>query len=373
METHYAETYMPDEDKIEEECNETYSTFQKNTLLIIAGCNGTISFATCLVAVSLVICLRLYKIFTYRLAMYQVLAGMMFSFSVMLFFGSIGYNRNDLLYVIVCKMQAFLTSYFLWVKLFFTMNLMFHLLCLSVFMKNFKRLEMFYVLFSTLFPLTFTWIPFLHDNYDIAGAWCWIRDWKDDCASKHYLEGIIEQFALWYGPLVVFLVISVVMALVIFSVLLWRIYRIFSFETLPLLDSNGLRGRQKKMLRDLIPLLAYPIIFCLISLVPVTNRVYNAISHTPSYDLTVFHAVTNYSMGFFSASVLITHVIVVKCSKDNIRSSMIVNGDSTVVPAVPATTKSSATVFVIPAESDIDRLFSDIFNNSTVFGICFAL
>ena len=47
--------------------------------------------------------------------MYQVLAGMQFSFSVMLFFGSIGYNRNNLQYVIVCKMQAFLTAYFLWV------------------------------------------------------------------------------------------------------------------------------------------------------------------------------------------------------------------------------------------------------------------
>ena len=342
-----------------ESCNETYARYQKNTIVIIAGCNATISFATCLVAISLVICFRLYKIFTYRLAMYQVLAGMMFSFSAMFSFVSINYNRSQLASVIVCKMQAFVTTYFLWVKLLFSMNLMFHLLCLSVFMKNFKKLEMFYVLFSTLFPLVFTWIPFLHDNYDIAGAWCWIRDWKDDCASKHYLEGIIEQFALWYGPLVVFLVISIVMALVIFSVLLWRMCRMFSSESHPLLDSN-LQQRQKKMLRDLIPLLAYPIIFCLITLVPVINRVYNAISHIPSYDLTIVHAFTNFLMGFFSGTVLIIHVFFIRFYNQDNRSNITINENPYSAPTVRRSSKTTtATAFIIPPESEIDELFNN--------------
>ena len=270
------------------------------------------------------------------------------------YFGSINYNHGELAYVIVCKMQAFIITYFLWVKLFFTMNLIFHLLCLSVFIKNFKKLE-FFMCFSQPFPLTF---KFLHDNYDIAGAWCWIRDWKDDCASKHYLEGIIEQFALWYGPLVVFLVISIVMALVIFSVLLWRMCRMFSSESHPLLDSN-LQQRQKKMLRDLIPLLAYPIIFCLISVVPVINRVYNAISHTPSYDLTVVHSITNFSMGFFSGTVLIIHVFFVRCYNTN-HSNIINENQENGTSIRRSKTTGNSTAYLIPPESEIDQLFDNI-------------
>ena len=349
----------------DEICNETYTTVQKNSLLIIAGSNAFISFCVGTVAVTSVFCLKLHKIFTYRLAMYQVMSGMMFSFAVMLFFGSINYNKHKLGYKVVCQLQAFLSLYLVWVKLLFTLNLIIHLFCLVVFMKNFKKLELFYVLFSTLFPLSLAWIPFIHNNFNLAGAWCWIRDWKGNCASMHYMEGIVEQFVLWFGPLVVFLVIGIVIACVIFIVLVWRIYRLFSVDK-ALLEKSNLKLKHQEMLREVLPLLAYPIIFCLLSLIPIANRIYNAVSPSPSFELAVLHALTIYSMGMFSSIVLLVHVIVVKCckrktllSKPHRKSSKDDNYGATMIKAsiksVPAT---SDTAFVIPTESEVDRLLA---------------
>ena len=349
-------------------CNETYTNTQKNTLLIVAGCNGCVSFCMCVVAVSLVFCLRLYKVFTYRLAMYQVLSGMMFSCAVMLFFGSINYDGDSLPYVVVCKAQAFLTQYFLWVKLLFTMNLIFHLFCLAVFMKNFRKLELFYILLSTLFPLSFTWIPFIHNNYGVAGAWCWIRDWKDNCASQHYLEGIIEQFALWYGPLFVSLTVCIAITVIIFLVVLWRVCVCTMLSSHQPLLENNLKQRQKEMLQELLPLLAYPTIFCCISLIPIVNRIYDAVSHSTSFELSLVHAITNYSMGLFSSAVLIMHVLIVRFYQRSISNRKTpVNNDNTprgsTVRAVKGSTAggaSSSTVYLLPAESDVDKLFENI-------------
>ncbi len=337
----------------------TYTDTQKNTLLIIAGSNGSISFIMCIVAVSLVFFLKFHRKFTYRLALYQVLSGMMFSFSVILYFGTINYDSHSLPYNVVCKAQAFLTQYFLWVKLSFTMFLLFHLFCLAVFLKNFEKLEMLYILFSTLFPLTFTWIPFIHNNYDIAGAWCWIRDWKDDCAQRHYLEGIIEQFAIWYGPLFFFLTVSIVIALIAFSILLWRICRMLISSPQQALLVDNLKQKHKRMLKNLFPLLAYPIIFWLISLFPIINRVYDAISHSASFELSLIHSITNFSMGMFSSIVLIVHIAVVKCNeRSQLKRTHVYQrtGD----PTAQKSTTSYRTTYLVPEESEVDKLLDNI-------------
>ena len=47
-------------------CNETYSLAQKNTFSIVLESIGFVSFSSCVIAVSLVFCLRLHKLFIYR-------------------------------------------------------------------------------------------------------------------------------------------------------------------------------------------------------------------------------------------------------------------------------------------------------------------
>ena len=345
-------------------CSETYTQTQKNTLLAVAGCTGFISFCACVLAVTLVFHLKLYKIFTYRLAMYQVLSAMFVSFTVVLFFTLIDYNADSLADVIVCKAQATLYEYSMWMVLLFTFFLTFHLFCLAVFLKNYKKLELFYVLFSILFPLLFSWIPLIHNSYGVAGGWCWIRDWKDDCATQHYIVGIIEQYTLWYGPLFVCLTISIIATIIMLLVLLWRVCRQQSINQ-PLLGTY-LKNKHKETLKEVFPFLVYPAIFYFTSLFPFIHRIKDAVTKSPHFDVALVGSVTNSLIGFFSSTVLIIHMMVVKfCHQTTtVKSTRKTRGNIQVGPTMRPTQKSgtitatdTSTKYILPAESEVDELF----------------
>ena len=58
-----------------------------------------------------------------------------------------------------------------------------------------KIIECIYVLFILIFPLTYLWIPFLHDNYGLSGASCWMRALDDNCTNV----GLADQLIFAYG------------------------------------------------------------------------------------------------------------------------------------------------------------------------------
>ena len=69
-------------------------------------------------------------------------------------------------------------------------------------------LEICYVFVPIVISLLFVWIPFLHDAYGLAGAWCWIRQKDDNCDSL--LAGKIEQYVLGYGPVSFLCIVAMV-------------------------------------------------------------------------------------------------------------------------------------------------------------------
>ena len=296
------------------ECNDTYTKDQKNYILLVWGGTGFISFIMCLIAVSLVFCMRLHKYFTYRLAMYQILSSLCLSLVEMSFLSLLNYDGDVVYYQVACKTTSFLIEYFTWIKLLFTTSLVFHLFCLAVCLKNFQKLEIVYVLLPILFPCLFSWIPFIHNSYGVAGAWCWIRDWKDNCATEKYVEGIIEQFVLWYGPFTISLTLSVVAVFIILIVLAWRTYASRNKEYEHLIENHE-RNQNKKAMKELLPLLAYPVIFYVLCLFPLIDRVYNAISSNAQFELSFGHALTESLWGFCSSWALIIHILVMKKKK----------------------------------------------------------
>ena len=343
----------------ETQCNKTdiYSTTEKNYILLIKGSTGFGSFLTCVIAVALVFCQRLHRVFTYRLAMYQVLSALMFSCTVILDLAlSVIYchSTSSLACEVACKARSFLTVYFVWVKMIFTIILVFHLFCLAVFLKNFKYLEKKYILFSTLSPLLFTWIPFIHNTYGKGAAWCWIRDWTGKCNSKPYLEGVIEQYALWFIPLLVCVLVSFVAAIVIIVVVIRRIKTAHP-ERESLLPVDDLKRKNKKSLKELLPLLAYSTIFCLIFAVPLIHRILlevHVVSH--SFTLRMIHTGAIDSLGLFSSLMLITHVVVVQYLKrrkkkitDSLAETLTWNNSS-----------NCTTRYLPPRESEIEKRFN---------------
>ena len=335
-----------------------FSNGDKNSILIAKSGTGLLTFSMCLIAVSIVLCLRLYKHFTYRLAMYQILSSLCLSAVEVSFITLRNYN-DDTYQQKVCKTTAFLLEYFLWIKLLFTLCLVFHLFSLAVCLKNFQKLEIGYVLFSILFPLLYSWIPFIHNSFDLAGAWCWIKDWKDDCANDKYLEGIIEQFVLWYGPLFVSLTLSVVAVFIILIVLAQRAYVNKKNPENECLIENQERNQNKKAIKELLPLLAYPVLFYILALFPLINRVYSAKSPTANVNLAMAHSITESSWGFFSSWALVIHILVMRKLKKKKHVQMKETPISNISPVIFATytegSTNAETNYSIPDESDIDN------------------
>ena len=339
-------------------CNYTFTKYQKNMALIAWSVTGLLSLIMSSIAVSVVLCLRLYKYFTYRLAMYQVLSSLCLSAVESSFLALLNYD-DDTYHQIACKTIAFLLEYFLWIKLLFTICLVFHLFCLAVWLKNFQKLEIGYVLFSILFPLLHSWIPFIHNSYGVSGAWCWIRDWKNDCATQKYLEGIIEQFVLWFVPLFVSMTVTVVAVFIIIIVLAKRAYAHNSSENECLYESN----QNKKAIKELLPLLAYPVIFYVLSLFPIIDRIYSATSINNNVGWAVAHGLSEGLWGFCSSWALIIHILVMRQLKAKKRVEMkecLVSTKRYKVKGVIYTkytdgSTNARTKYSIPAESDIDN------------------
>ena len=340
------------------DCNHTFTLNQKNHLLLAKSGTGLVSLTMCLIAASLVLYMRLYKFFIYRLALYQILSSLFFSAVQVSLLTLLNYD-SDYYQQIACQTTAFLMEYFVWIKLLFTLCLVFHLFSLVVCLQNFKKLEIGYVLFSILFPLLYTWIPFIHNSYGVAGAWCWIRDWKDDCATQKYLEGVIEQFALWYVPLFISLTLTVIFVLIILIVLAQRAYTLKNSEN-ECLIKNHEHHQNKKAIKELLPLLAYPVIFYVLSLIPIINRVYSAISSNASFGFALVHALSEASWGFFSSWALVIHIVLAKrLKKKRVQikehPNEVVDNGTIIYTTYTEVSTNARTKYSIPAESDIDN------------------
>ena len=83
--------------------------------------------------------------------------------------------------------------------------------------------------------------------------------------------GITEQFALWYSPLFVFLNVSLIIVTIIVLVLSRprRGFISHKKEVKLLIQKNS----NKTTLKELLPLVAYPIIFFLLALFSLVYRI----------------------------------------------------------------------------------------------------
>eukprot|EP00731_Ephydatia_muelleri_P004967 Em0002g1143a len=65
---------------------------------------------------------------------------------------------------------------------------------------NLKRFELLYLLSSLLLPFIIAAIPLTTKTYGLAGSWCWIQNWNNDCPAADGRTGLIQQFVLWTVP-----------------------------------------------------------------------------------------------------------------------------------------------------------------------------
>ena len=257
----------------------------------------------CLIAIALVFIFKLYQYFAHRLALYQVLA------TTLLYGAALAMEHTEMKNP-GCKAISFFFLYFSWVKLMFTSWVVLHLLCFSVFYKNLQHLEKLFVAISIGFPLLFVWVPIVTNAYGSAGAWCWIRNWRNDCSADPYYTGIEEQFILWYGPALFCSIVDSVAIIIITARLVCCQPK---SEEVPLLPS----GQRMKALKELLPLLVYPILFCVLLIPPLVNRIIGAIPNSPASVVvsTMVNGIFVPLQPLFAGLALVVHIDVLKCPK----------------------------------------------------------
>ena len=222
------------------------------------------SIVVCTLSIISLVLLKLYTKPSYRLALYQVSSSLLFGVAGLgAFYTSPTHNPDfDLA---LCKAFAFLTQYTIWMILMLTACLTLHLFCLSVLYNNLGRLEAVYVLCSLLVPLAIAVIPFSTHTYGLSDAWCWIQNWD---GLEKIVPGEAEQYALFYGPAFVILLVCIAALVVMCGILSCRAYR----------KGKGwqeIGGEQHQLLlKQLLPLIIYPIILFLFFIPPFANRLY---------------------------------------------------------------------------------------------------
>jgi len=142
-----------------------------------------------------------------------------------------------------------------------------------------KKYEIIYHIAVWGWGLFAACIPFVRGTgvYDLAGIWCWF--------SKNY---VVYRFVLFYVPFL----IQVVIVLIFY---IFIIRKITSGAT-----AEG-EAEQQKVKLIVHRLRAYPIIFFVLYLFPIINRIYDAVSSSDSFPLYVLQVITAPSIGFVNA------------------------------------------------------------------------
>ena len=276
----------------------------ESTMIVFSATNG-LSVVVCIFAIILVSALRLYKKPVYRLALYQVVASLTFAISCVVGVIFINYNEAPQIYSRLCVAFGFWYLFTQNLKLFSTLWLTFHLFCFAVFSKNMKKFEPFYVLSSVLMSAILSIVPLITDSYGFNGVTCWIRGKNENCSSYRRTDReIIEQYTLWYGPSTTLLVMESAVLLIMVAVLVCRYRRRTKYEV-----SANREDQNWRAAKQLLPLVAYPMLFCVLIIPPIVFNAYTYTPQPPSQAL-IYVSVSSVAAWSLSAgTTLILHVI----------------------------------------------------------------
>jgi len=139
-------------------------------------------------------------------------------------------------------------QYFAWLKMLFTSWITFYLYMLVELSHNLnaRKHEAFYVISFVLIPLPIVCAPFFTSTYGSAGALCWIMATDSNC--NRLTAGMIEQIAMWYGPLVVLTVLNGLAIVRIAFILCQRAWKCDRKVYDPVLPKQNHRAALKEVL-----------------------------------------------------------------------------------------------------------------------------
>lgn len=250
----------------------------------------------------------------------------------------------------LCLATAYLTQFSLLVKLFFTIWLTFHLFCFAVYHKNMKGLEILYIVTAIVIPAGIAVVPFFTKTYGLSKGWCWIMNANDSsCPPAPIKIGIIEQFAMWYGPALIAFVLESGAMVTLLVTLGCRAYRKGGGGV-----SEPLVGQSvhRKALKQMLPLVIYPLVFTVLIVPPLVNRILDAAQGRESIIRCKMDVVFIPLLFLAAGATLIVHVCFLLISKKK-PPPHLAPDDAGMETARAGSTRCS-TYFVPPLEEDFD-------------------
>ena len=154
-----------------------------------------------------------------------------------------------------CKFQGASLTLFIWACFLWIMCMLFNLYFQLLFEFDFRKYEVAVTLVCWILPVMISAVPFIGDVYAPAGAWCWIEndfEWR---------------FGIWYIWRILFVIVFVLVMVHIF----WKLHK-----------SKGIRHSSTHEMtsfeKDVQVLRIYPIVYFILNLFPIINRMHNAIA-----------------------------------------------------------------------------------------------
>lgn len=247
-----------------------YDTEEFRAIAAVNSALGGVSFFACLLVIGLIFLFKKYRFFNQRLILYLTIAAALNTLS-MLTEATVYYPQTEA-FEIYCYVSAYFHQVAGWAQVLAVTCITIELL-LKVFFKiqtNQLLLEIIFIIVTFVIPLSFNWVPFINNTFGKSGPWCWIRSQNENCTED--IMGKILSMTLWYAtvyPLLIILSLAYVTVLISIWYQKYRYEGVFDPER---------QIRRNMMLSEVRPLLWYPLIFLLIELFPLMNRLYELFS-----------------------------------------------------------------------------------------------
>lgn len=311
---------------MEGSCIPGFTEEQLTTVKLVKITVASSAIVMCVLAVAVIIIHKAYKQFIYRLVLYLMVVDLIQAVSNILEGVPIEirshnlHNQTNCTEVVVttgwksaCAVFAFGNQITVWMENLMILWILFYLIFLitkilkpqnfsnshaaSAMVNNHQHVtqkELFGLLFTLFFPFTFNWLPFILNSddggmYGISGLWCWIKLTDDDYPGD-YTMGLGLMFGLFYAPLILIILFGFI-SFIVMVVIMCKRSRL----------KKGVDWTDQKLykrgLREIFPLLLYPFLYNLISVVLVLNRIVDAAqlqdNKNPVYALWLMHAIAD--------------------------------------------------------------------------------
>ncbi len=324
-----------------------FDTIEYVAVAVTSAGTGLISTIACAAVISLIVLYKKYYFHTQRIILYLSIAAFLNSLSIVLRLQRIGYKSDSDLLKGFCVFTAAFDHITAWSELIAISCITVDLFIKAVFRKETYKLEKIYFFMTFIFPLTFNWVPFINLSYGEAGAWCWIRR-EDPDTCKYFQFGDYLRFAIWYIPLYLILIALIITYVLILYKL--RQYR-HTYDGAYDPDSERL---QHQMRKEVKPLLWYPVIYVILNIFPLINRIYDAVESDPSLPLWYLHAIFSpLQGGFIALAYTLDRETLKRLKCVDLRAAVVSRWEGNKVREYPATTGHSDSFRV---ESSTTRL-----------------